>query len=235
MESAATFYFQQFSVRHVQSMKVGTDSVLLGAWAQVANVNRALDVGTGSGLLALMLAQRSAQARIDAVESNAAAAEEARYNFENSPWADRLAVIECDFLAWRTTTRYDLIISNPPYFEKSLLPPDAPRSHARHTVALHAWQILAFAETHLTDGGRVYLVLPTREATALVASARALTITLTRRCAVRSRAHKPVERLLLEFSRAPYPCEETELVLHTTDHGRSAAYQALTRAFYTKG
>jgi tRNA1Val (adenine37-N6)-methyltransferase len=236
MESPATFSFRQFRVQHAQSMKVGTDSVLLGAWADVHAAARVLDVGTGCGVLALMVAQRtSPTTRITAIELDLHAAAEARENFQQSPWHERLSLVAADFLTWRTNEQFDLIISNPPYFENSLLPPAAARTAARHTVALHTWEILVFAKTHLTATGSVNVVLPTKEGELLIEKSRQLPMWLTRQCRVRSRAHKPVERLLLEFRLTPKDTESHELILHATDTARSAAYHALTDAFYTKG
>jgi tRNA1Val (adenine37-N6)-methyltransferase len=236
MADTHLFQFKQFNLHHAHSMKVGTDSVLLGAWAAVEGATSVLDVGTGSGVLALMVAQRtSASTHIDAIELNPNAAAEARKNFLQSPWHSRLALIEGDFLRWKTLVSYDLIISNPPYFENSLLPPNSARSAARHTVALHAWAILDFAHTHLSPSGTVNLVLPAREGEVLIQQVAQLPLYLTRQCQVRSRPQKPVERLLLEFSSTPKQVAREELVLHTTHHARSEAYQQLTHPFYTKG
>ena len=114
-------------------MKVGTDGVLLGAWASCDGAERILDIGTGTGVIALMLAQRNTEAKIHAVEIDSTATQRARSNFDMSPWAERLDVECCAVQAFNRAEKFDLIISNPPYFVDSLLPPDAKRSTARHT------------------------------------------------------------------------------------------------------
>jgi tRNA1Val (adenine37-N6)-methyltransferase len=237
MDRHSTFHFKKFSVRHLQSMKVGTDSVLLGAWADVdvASVHTVLDVGAGSGLLALMMAQRCAPgARIDAVELDAPAAEEARHNFLQSPWAGCLRLFEADARTWQPPCRYDLIISNPPFFERSLPPPALHRANARHARTLHAADIIALAGRHLQPAGRLCVVLPVPEGerTADVAAAHGLH--LTRKTVVKSRATRPAERLLLEYGKEAAALRESELVLYGTNNTRSEAYARLTAAFYAK-
>lgn len=235
MPKDSFFHFKQFSVRHQQSMKVGTDSVLLGAWANVAQVQRILDVGTGSGLLALMMAQRCTAARIDAIELDAPAAEEAQFNFAQSPWADRLRLFQGNVLEWQPPHRYELIIANPPYFQNSLLPPAPARAQARHTQTLHAEDLLRWAKPWLTTKGRVSIVLPVTEGEHLSQQRCSFGLFLSRKTIVRSRAHKPPERLLVEFSRETGPPHETELVIHESNDCWSESYRRLTEPFYTKG
>lgn len=137
MKTLDVFQFKQFSVRHAKSgMKVGTDSVLLGAWADFVARNRILDVGAGTGILALMAAQRNADAMVDAVEIDAVAAEEALQNAENSAWGGRIKIFECDFLRFESGSKYDYIVSNPPFFDSGERAPDARRAMARHTDTL---------------------------------------------------------------------------------------------------
>ena len=132
MKTLDVFQFKQFSVRHAKSgMKVGTDSVLLGAWADFVARNRILDVGAGTGILALMAAQRNADAMVDAVEIDAVAAEEALQNAENSAWGGRIKIFECDFLRFESGSKYDYIVSNPPFFDSGERAPDARRAMAR--------------------------------------------------------------------------------------------------------
>ena len=122
----SVFRFKQFAVRNsMAAMKVGTDGVLLGAWCPVEGALRVLDVGTGTGLIALMVAQRNVSAMIDAVDIDHAACDEAGFNVANSPWHERINVECCDFMEYcGCGVGYDLIVSNPPYFDNGLLPPD---------------------------------------------------------------------------------------------------------------
>ena len=129
------FRFKQFAVEQDDvAMKVGTDGVLLGAWADCNGAKRILDIGTGTGVIALMLAQRNAEAEVQAVEIDETATRRARSNFDLSPWAERLTVENCAVQEFAPAEKFDLIVSNPPYFVDSLLPPDAKRSTARHTT-----------------------------------------------------------------------------------------------------
>ena len=143
------FTFKQFFVAHDRcAMKVGTDGILLGAWAPVAGVKRILDIGTGSGLVALMLAQRTEEhVIIDAVELDAQAAEQASDNMAESPWAARMKVECADVLAWapEQTARYDLIVSNPPYYEPGVECGTPEREQARYTGSLDHKALLTSA------------------------------------------------------------------------------------------
>lgn len=139
------FRFKEFEVKNdLSAMKVGTDGVLLGAWCSAAEARRILDVGTGSGLIALMLAQRFPDAMITAIDISPEAIEEASYNVMNSPWADRITVYRKDFLAMDDLTEgYDVIVSNPPYFSDSLEAPDESRTIARHSASLDYTHLIA--------------------------------------------------------------------------------------------
>ena len=155
------FKFKQFTVWHGQcAMKVGTDGVLLGAWAPVEGARRILDVGTGSGVIALQMAQRAPGARILAVEIDPEAARQAAANVAASPWADRIEVVCTDFARLTTEEPFDLIVSNPPYFVNSLQNPDAQRAKARHSDSLPYDLLLERAAELLAPSGRFALIFP---------------------------------------------------------------------------
>ncbi|HGN1705723.1 TPA: tRNA1(Val) (adenine(37)-N6)-methyltransferase [Providencia rettgeri] len=157
------FTFKQFFVAHDRcAMKVGTDGVLLGAWAPVEGVQFALDIGSGSGLIALMLAQRNIALRVDAVELDSDAASQAQENFVESPWAERLQVINQDIISYsqKSPIQYDLIVSNPPYFEPAVACRDEKRDQARYTATLTHDVLLASAKCCLAPRGLFCLVLP---------------------------------------------------------------------------
>ena len=136
--SDSSFLFKQFIVHHDRcAMKVGTDGVLLGAWAPVDQAHTALDVGTGTGLVALQLAQRNPHLRVTAVEIDAPAAAQAAENVAGSPWPDRIEVVCADFNDFQPDGRFDLIVSNPPYFVDALPCPDRQRNTARHAGGLN--------------------------------------------------------------------------------------------------
>ena len=160
------FQFKQFRVEQEQcAMKVCTDSCVFGAAVVVAGAERILDIGTGTGLLALMVAQRSG-AVVEAVEINAAAQQQAAANFSQSPWADRLKLhpVSLQEFAASNQQQYDVILSNPPFFLSSLKSDNAAKNTAKHTGELLFEDILSFAQRHLTPGGKLYLLLPPAEA-----------------------------------------------------------------------
>ena len=158
------FRFKQFAVEQDDvAMKVGTDGVLLGAWANCEGAKRILDIGTGTGVIALQMAQRNAEAQIHAVEIDEAAAKRARANFDNSPWAERLNVEQTAVQEFSPAEKFDLIVSNPPYFVDSLLPPDTKRSTARHTHDLTFEELDNAVARLLAGDGKFALILPVTE------------------------------------------------------------------------
>lgn len=155
------FQFKQFTVRHDKcAMKVGTDGVLLGAWAPVQNAKYILDVGAGSGLISLQLAQRNPWASITSIEIDPAAAAQAKENIQSSPWSDRMEVICSDFRDYHAENKFDLIVSNPPYFVDALKCPDNQRCMARHTSELN-YELLFGHSTHLlSEQGIISVIIP---------------------------------------------------------------------------
>jgi len=142
-------------------MKVTTDACIQGAWTPILHsVNRVLDIGAGTGLLSLMLAQRAQDVIIDAIEYDHEAAVQANENFTTSPWSDRLSVIEGDVCGHKFTNKFDLIISNPPFFNNSLLSDDEDKNRARHTVSLSYKSLLKVIEDNLSETGYASVLLP---------------------------------------------------------------------------
>ncbi len=217
-------------------MKVGTDGVLLGAWCGVT-AGRALDVGTGTGLVALMVAQRSPGAAVDAVEIDGASASQAAENFAASPWGDRLNVVNASFQKFCATTsaRYDLIVSNPPYFIGSLPSPDSARNAARHNASLSHDDLLDGVAGLLAPGGTFCVILPRDLAEKFVETARDRSLGLTRTTAVHPTPEKEAARALMEFTHGftGDPLRET-LVVETARHRYTPEYIALTGDFYLK-
>ena len=156
------FQFKQFTVWHDKcAMKVGTDGVLLGAWTSVESAHRILDIGTGTGLVALMLAQRSLpDANIVALEIDEAAVGQARENVIRSPWKERVEVVQADFRKYRSSDKFDVIVSNPPYFVDSLECPDRQRTAARHNNSLSYEDLLEGVSGLLTENGFFTVVIP---------------------------------------------------------------------------
>jgi tRNA1Val (adenine37-N6)-methyltransferase len=232
------FRFKQFTIGQDRcSMKVGTDGVLLGAWARVEHVENILDIGTGSGLIAIMLAQRSEAASIHGVEVDQPSCEQARENMLGSPWAERLDTYHMAIQDFAVTTdiRYDLIVSNPPFFTGGNLSYNQDRNSVRHTIKLPHQDLLSAVRKLLRHEGRLALILPYLEGLRFCELAATYQLYCQRMTEVLPKADRPVERLLLEFSKSKQQPTVDQLVLRETDGDQwTAAYQALTRAFYLK-
>lgn len=213
-------------------MKVGTDAVLLGAWTNVEGATQILDVGTGCGVVALMLAQRALHAQVDAVDNDAASCFEANYNATESPWAARVVVHHSTIQAFSPSTVYDLIVSNPPYFRNSLKPPSAERTLARHAITLTLPELMTACHRLLSPHGRVSLILPEDSAIELLTAAEANQLYMQAQCRVVIKPGQPAKRSLLQLGRQAVPVTTTELVMLNTDGTRSEAYRQLTAAYY---
>lgn len=216
-------------------MKVGTDAVLLGAWANVADAKNLLDIGTGNGTIALMLAQRSnSEAKIDAVEIETTAAHQAQENFGQSPWPHKMHIHHSSIQDFYPYKKYDVIVSNPPYFNNSYSPPDEKRYQARHTIKLSHNDLTTAAERLLQDDGRFSVVLPFEEGNQFIALALARNLYRTRQFSFRTRAEKKIERWLIEFQKQPRLLETGEILLYKNKNGEmwDDTYIILTKDFY---
>ncbi|MGZ4980732.1 MAG: tRNA1(Val) (adenine(37)-N6)-methyltransferase [Methylobacter sp.] len=199
----STFHFQQFSVLQQHSgMKICTDAVLFGAMAPVDSGDRVLDIGTGTGVLALIAAQLGA-AKVTAVELTPEAFKEADINFNNSPWADRLEAVHQDIQSFALTadSQYDLIISNPPFFESHLKTVDTLRNIARHTDQLSFADLIGIAESLLCPQGLFYLLLPAHAAAKFSAQALDKGFYLIKQTSFRGYTHNEAKVSALTFSR----------------------------------
>lgn len=230
------FRFKQFSLEDDRcAMKVGTDAVLLGAWVNVEGASRILDVGTGCGIIALMLAQRTSHdVIIEGIEVEPTDAEQAQKNVTNSPWANRVSIHSVALQDFRLSARFDLIVSNPPYFINSQLPPAAHRAQARHTQSLSFEELISHSLRLLNSNGRLAVILPFEEGNLFQSMAEQQGLFPTSRLAFYSRQGKPQERWLLIFSKIKLPIKEEQLILHGEGEAWSNDYQNLTRAFYLK-
>lgn len=228
------FQFKQFRIEQEKSaLKVGTDGVLLGAWCNVHGATRILDVGTGTGLIALMLAQRT-EAEICAIEINKDACTDALNNFQKSPWAERLRLYSADFNIFHEShsSHYDLVVSNPPYFERSLKSANPASSVARHDVSLSFLQLITGSKRLLTEKGRLAVILPIEVLDDFRETARLTGFYLCRKTQVIPKVGKTPKRVLLEFSvSAVYPVID-ELVILLERDKYSDNYVKLTKKFY---
>lgn len=230
-----TFRFKQFAVLNDRTaMKVGTDGVLLGAWCPVESMRHVLDVGTGCGVIALMVAQRNHTALIDAIDIDHDAIEEATLNFAASPWSERLTAIEADFNDMTRHDRYDMIVSNPPYFTDSLLPPDAARTMARHTESLTYSQLIEGASQRLTDEGILALISPTDAESFIIEAATFASLPVRRITRVIPVEGGAAKRALWLLTRRDMAYHEDILIIAHNDGTFTSDYIALTKDFYLK-
>ena len=228
MAREKVFKFKQFAVVNDRTaMKVGTDGVLLGAWCPVEDARHVLDVGTGCGVIALMVAQRNASAVIDAIE-------EAALNFNASPWNDRLTAMEGDFNHLQVAVGYDLIVSNPPYFTNGVLPTGDARTQARHTASLTYRQLIEGASRLLTDDGALALISPTDAERVIIEAATFTSLPVRQMVRVIPVEGTAPKRTLWLLSRRDIPYHEGTLTIAHHDGTFTDEYIALTGAFYLK-
>lgn len=230
------FRFKKFTVFHDRcAMKVGTDGVLLGAWANITNTQQILDIGTGTGLIALMLAQRSL-AQIDAVEIDLDAYNQAQENIKNSPWSNRIQVYHNSIqnYAINCSKRYNLLISNPPFFTNASKAAIEARNLARHTDSLEQIEILQIAEKLLCEDGRLAIIYPTEQAETFQEKAETFGFHCQRKLYVKSTLETPTKRILLEIGKNPLEYQESTLVIETARHIYSAEFVDLIKIFYLK-
>lgn len=232
----ADFTFRQFSVSQDRcAMKVGTDGVLLGAWARGGN--RVLDIGTGTGIVALMMAQRFDQARVTALEIDAQAAGQARENVAGSPFADRIEVVCAslqDFAAQYEGPAFNAIVCNPPYFVNSLKNVDKRSAMARHTESLPFSLLMKLSRILLSPDGTASYVIAAEAKPLLEAEAAICGLRATRQYDIQTTQRKPVKRFLLEFAKWTEQPFEHQKVTLMEGGKRSEWYRELTKNFYIK-
>ncbi len=229
------FKFKQFEVLQEQSaMKVGTDGVLLGAWAPISQARNILDIGTGTGLIALMCAQRQPKVQITALEIEKKAAQEAQYNFEQSPWPNRLHLYHTDFVTFSHQEKFDVIISNPPFFDETIWSPKTPRNMARHTQNLNLAVLIKKSRRLLSTTGEINLILPARKKESLELILNENKLYIKQLCLIRGRSESKIKRILVNISQKKVKTLTTELIIEKQRHIYTDAYIKLTRDFYLK-
>jgi tRNA1Val (adenine37-N6)-methyltransferase len=230
------FQFKQFTVRQDRcAMKVGTDGTLLGAWVQVASCRNVLDVGTGTGLIALMIAQRNKEALIDGIDIDRDACTQASENVAASPFTGQIQIHHTSFQHFEPNNglAYNLIVSNPPYFIQSLKCPEEKRRLARHNDELPLSGLFEKSRSLLTPDGRLALILPYQQQEELLRQADRHKFYCIRQTEVIPVEGVSPKRLLVELALQPPPSVETNrLILENKLHQRTAAYMELTGAFY---
>jgi tRNA1Val (adenine37-N6)-methyltransferase len=212
-----SFRFKQFTVQQDRcAMKVSTDGVLFGAWVDFAGAARILDIGTGTGLLALIAAQRNALAQVDAVEIDPEAAAQAAENAAASPWNDRVRIHAMDVRRLHSAEPFDLVVCNPPYYADYSRSPDVRIDLAKHSGELRFDALMAAVERLLAPMGRFALILPLNRERELLNLAASAGLAPIRRCVVRYVPHRPPKRVLLELGRREGSLREEELCVERT-------------------
>ncbi len=229
------FQFKQFTIFDGHAgMPVSTDGVLLGAWAQYSDSTDILDIGTGTGLLSLMVAQRYAKARITSIDIDDIAIQDASHNISHSPWSQRVSLLHGDVLTTSFSHSFSGIICNPPYFNSGEQAQNQHRATARHTDTLSHQQLLATCFNLLTNDGEASFVLPKVEGEQCIALAKQQGWHLSRVCYVQSTKTKPCHRLLFTVTKQPTTLISEHLVIHSDTGGYSKDFIALTKDFYLK-
>lgn len=233
----SSFTFKQFVVHQERcAMKVGTDGTLLGAWAETARADgRILDIGTGTGLIALMMAQRYPKAQVTAIDIDAEAVAQATDNVRRSPFADRIQVCQADVNAYEVEENYDAIVCNPPYFNHALTCPDDQRTQARHTLSLSYRQLMSTAWRLLAEEGLFSVIIPNDYFQQMESEAHLAGFFLTRIYGVRTIKGKNIKRYLIEFRKNPHKeLVNKEVMIEDSPNVRSEWYRELTKDFYIK-
>lgn len=229
------FQFKQFRIQQDRcAMKVSTDGILLGAWADGTGATHALDVGTGTGILALMLAQRFSALAIEAIEIDKEAFTQASENVDHSRWKERIVLQHTMLQAWKTDKVYELIICNPPYFEPASEVSGKARQLARHQVGLSYSELLHFSRDHLNEKGKLSMILPAGNHKEVSAEAHELGLFLQRETTVKYKLEKDVSRYLIELGRKkPKKLHRDELLIQEGGTNQySQDFIDLTREFY---
>lgn len=228
------FQFKQFCIHHDRcAMKVGTDGVLVGAWAPLEAPTRILDVGTGSGLIALMLAQRFRVAEVVGIDIDEAAILQARENAEASPFRERVHLIvsalqDVPF----GVASFDAVVCNPPFFEEQLLPPDEDLSHARHTTTLPFPTLVECTASLLSENGQFCVILPTNAFDSFRQLCFVNGLSLSHRCIVQTSLKRPAKRVLACFRKGEVRDVDEQTLTLNEAGGRSRQYALLTADFY---
>lgn len=228
------FKFKKFTVFHDKcGMKVGVDGVTLGAWANVENCKSVLDIGCGSGLIALMIAQRS-EAEITAIDIEKESVLQAKENVEKSLWNNRIKVLHISLqdFSKENNALYDLIVSNPPYFSNSLKNSSQKQTLARHTETLPHQEIIDFAIKNLSQNGKLALILPVSEGKRFVESALKNGLYCSKETQLIPTINKVPKRVLLEFQKAQKVCKIEQLVIEQIRGVYTFEYKELVKDFY---
>lgn len=229
------FKFKQFTIeQELCAMKVGTDGVLIGAWGAVGETNM-LDIGCGSGLISIMAAQRSNSMKIDAIDIEPNAIEQAKINVSNCPWSDRISLHNSTLQNFTPNHTYDYIISNPPYFINSLKEVKSAREIARHSDTLPYTDLASGVNRLLSENGIFSVILPYLEANIFIVEVARYPLFCIKRTDIKGASTKAIKRVMLQFSRKKIDIINDELIIEESQrHQYTQKYIDLTKDFYLK-
>ncbi len=236
MRNKEIFKFKQFTIAQDQcAMKVGTDGILLGAWTDVTQIKTALDIGSGTGLITIMLAQRASLSQIHGVEIDEKSSAQSIQNATNCPWSKRITIFNESIqnFALRTDDKYDLIVSNPPFFTGGTFSDSQDKNSVRHTIKLPHGDLLRTVQKLLAAKGRLAVILPHIEGLRFIELAKTYQLSCIRKTEVIAKEDKGVERLLLEFKKAAQDIEEEILITRKKENDEwTEEFIKLTKDFY---
>lgn len=232
----STFRFKQFQItQNRAAAKVGTDAVLLGAWTPIINEpKRILDIGAGTGVISLMMAQRTQNAEITAVEIDLEAFREAKLNFEASPWGNRLNCLKSDIKTVFFSSYFDLIVSNPPFYTEKTFAPNNRRNVARNTSNLNFSDLIEKVNSLLSPEGIFSVIIPFKEEKTLCELAEKNNLFPIKKTHVRGNENAPIKRSLITFGREQKKSTPDELIIEVERHIYTQEYINLTKDFYLK-
>lgn len=233
MSNNQPFRFKQFEVyQQYKGLKVNTDGVLLGAWADLSGAKTILDIGTGTGVIALMLAQRNSSAIVDAIDIDRGAFLQANENFAKSPWKERLTAYHTSLQTFSPNKTYDCIVSNPPYFKNSYQSPKKQINVAKHNIEMNYTDLLEGIKRLLTENGHAFTIIPFPNISMLSAEAKSFDLYITRQCDVNSTPDKPPYVSLLGISKMQKQFVIEQLTIQSAESIFTNEYKKLTVDFY---
>ena len=228
----SVFRFKEFSIiQDRSSMKVGTDAMLLGSFIESNQKGNCLEIGTGTGVISLMIVQRSPEIKITALDIDSESIFEANQNFTNSPWKDRVEGVLCDFLDYSNSERFDLIVSNPPYFENGLLNESKRKASSRHEASLPLINLFQKSKELLTKKGEFVLILPAQSASKWIDNALKMNLFCFKEITVYGKPNLP-KRSILFFSKENKEIMNEELIIRNLDNTYTEDYKQLTFDFH---
>lgn len=229
----STFQFKQFDiVQKDNAMKVGTDSMVLGSFINAHGKRRGLDIGAGTGVLSLMVAQTNSEITMDAVELDALSAKECELNFSNSNWLDRLKAYHVDFLNFETEHKYDLIISNPPFYQSTLVNEDSRKANARHEKSLPMREFILKARRLMTDNGEFWFIVPAEDQYIWKKACTSANLHMVEKITINGKVGGEAKRVIYVFGNQRCILEEFSFSVRNKANEYTEEYKDLTKEFH---